>query len=189
MAHKFDPSHTHKLESPERRRSMPPERTLRRLGLKRGMTFVDAGAGTGYFALPAADLVGPEGRVCALDVEPVMLEHLRAKRPPPWLETILCKESSFPLADATGDCSLTCFVLHEVADPLAFLKELARVTKPYAPLHIMEWAKRRQPEGPPFEDRLNHHRVEALVLKAGLCFQRLEFFNPSQYVITAFRKK
>jgi len=189
MAHKFDPSHTHRLESEERRRAMPPERTLRMLGLRRGMTMVDAGVGSGFFAVPAAELVGPEGRVYALDVEPAMLELLRAKRPPPWLDALRCEEARFPLPDAVADLSLTCFVLHETQSPLTFLRELARVTKPYAPIHILEWAKRRQPEGPPFEDRLHHHQVEGFLLKAGLCFQRLEFFNPSQYLVTAFRKR
>jgi ubiquinone/menaquinone biosynthesis C-methylase UbiE len=188
MVHKFDPKHAHKLESEERRRSMPPERTLRRLGLKRGMTFVDAGAGTGYFAMAAADLVGPEGKIYAIDVEPAMLRALKAKKPPRWLVPVQCDEARFPIPDAVADLTLACFVLHETHEPEAFLRELGRVTKPYAPIRILEWAKRRQPEGPPFQERIHHHRAEALVLQAGLCFQGLEFFNPSQYAVTAFRK-
>lgn len=189
MANKFDPDRAQAvLDSPERHRAMPPGRTLRALGLRRGMTFVDAGVGTGYFALPAAELVGPQGRVYALDVEERMLALLRAKEPPPWVEVLACEESRFPLPDGVADLTLACFVLHEARDPVAFLSELGRVAKRRTPVVVLEWAKRRQPEGPPFRERLHHHRTEALVFEAGLCFQKLEFLNPSQYVVTAFRK-
>jgi len=167
---------------------MPAERTLRHLGLRRGMTFADVGAGTGYFALPAAGLVGPQGRVFALDVEERMLDLLRSREPPPWVKILSCGESLLPLPDGVADLTLACFVLHEVQEPVVFLRELGRVTRRRAPVVLLEWAKRRQSEGPPFAERLHHHRVEALVLEAGLCFQRLEFLNPSQYAVTAFRK-
>jgi ubiquinone/menaquinone biosynthesis C-methylase UbiE len=188
MPHKFDPEKVHTLESEERRRAMPPERLLRGFGLKRGMTFVDVGAGTGYFSLPAAGLVGPQGKVFALDVSPAMLDRLRESGPPAWVAVERCGEARLPLPDAVADLCFTCFVLHEAQAPAAFLKEMGRVAKPYAPIVILEWAKRHQKEGPPFEDRLHHHLTEALVLEAGLCFRKVEFFNPSQYAVTAFRK-
>jgi ubiquinone/menaquinone biosynthesis C-methylase UbiE len=45
-------------------------------GLDSGSTVVDLGAGTGQFAIPAADRFG---RVTAVDVSPVMLNALQAK--------------------------------------------------------------------------------------------------------------
>lgn len=45
--------------------------------LKPGMTFVDVGANTGYFALVAARLVGPSGRVLAIEPEPENCERIR----------------------------------------------------------------------------------------------------------------
>jgi ubiquinone/menaquinone biosynthesis C-methylase UbiE len=188
MASRFDPAQFDRLESPERRKAMSPERLLRKLGLTRGMVFVDVGAGTGFFSLPAAALVGPLGKVYALDVEPSMLERLRAKGPPPWLEAVQCGEKRLPLKESIADRVFACFVLHETEDPAAFLKEMGRVAKPRVPIVVVEWAKRRQPEGPPFGERLHHHRTEALFLEAGLCFRSLEFLNPSQYVVTGFRK-
>jgi ubiquinone/menaquinone biosynthesis C-methylase UbiE len=188
MARHFDPNHFERLDSPERQRAVSPERLLRKLGLKRGMVFVDVGAGTGFFSLPAAALVGPLGKVHALDVEPLMLEKLRAKVPPPWVEPARCGEERLPLGDGVADLVFACFVLHEAEAPADSLKEMGRVAKPRVPIVVVEWAKRRQPEGPPFAERLHHHKTEALYLEAGLCFRSLEFLNPSQYLVTGFKK-
>jgi ubiquinone/menaquinone biosynthesis C-methylase UbiE len=188
MPRKFDPSQLERLENPGRLAAMHPERLLRKIGLRRDMRFADVGAGAGFFALPAAGLVGPGGRVFALDTQRVMLDHLRAKSPPPWVEPLECGECSLPLPDVGADISFACFVLHEVGDPISFLREMGRITKPRSPVVIMEWARRRQAEGPPLEERLHHHRVESLVLEAGLCFRGVEFLNASWYLVRAFRK-
>ena len=184
MAHKFDPAHLNSLENPDRYRAMPPEKILRELGLGPGMTFVDVGAGSGFFSLPAAALVGPEGAVYALDLLPEMLERLRSKRPPPWLKTLPSEESRLPLADGIADIALACFVLHETEAPVAFLKEMGRVTKPGALVVLIDWAKVRQEEGPPYEHRIHHHRAEELALEAGLRFRKAEMITPSHYALT-----
>ncbi len=189
MSKKFNPAEVGRLESPERHRAMPPAKILRKIGLKRGMTFADVGAGTGFFSLPASRIVGPSGRVHALDVSEKMLEHLRAKDPPAWVEARACGETSLPLPDGVADLVLSCFVLHETHEPVSFLRELGRVARPRSPVVVMEWSKIRQAEGPPFEHRLHHHDVEALILEAGLCFRGVEFYNPSQYFAYAFRKE
>lgn len=188
-AHMFDPSKVDRLESPERYEAMPPERLLRRFGLKRGMVFVDVGAGSGFFSLPAAALVGPGGRVHALDVEPAMLDHLKAKKPPDWLQTHVIQDGDLPLPEGSADFVYSCFVLHETPDPVRFIREMGRVAKPYAPVTIVDWAKVHQEEGPPYEARHHHHEVEGFFLEAGLCYRSTELYNPSQYIVAGFKKR
>jgi FkbM family methyltransferase len=55
------------------------EKTIARLSssLRPGMTFVDVGANIGHFALLAALLVGPSGRVLAFEPTPVVANRLR----------------------------------------------------------------------------------------------------------------
>jgi trans-aconitate 2-methyltransferase len=48
-----------------------------RLALKPGESVLDAGCGSGRVTALLADLVGPEGRVFAVDVAPSMVEHTR----------------------------------------------------------------------------------------------------------------
>jgi len=45
-----------------------PFETLTRLGLKKGVTFVDLGCGYGTFTLAASSIVGSEGHVYAVDI-------------------------------------------------------------------------------------------------------------------------
>ena len=51
---------------------------LMRKTLEPGMTFVDAGADIGYFSVLGSRLVGPEGRVFAVEPDPTNLSVLRA---------------------------------------------------------------------------------------------------------------
>jgi FkbM family methyltransferase len=51
---------------------------LMRKVLEPGMTFVDAGANIGYFSVLGSQLVGPTGRVFAVEPDPVNLSILRA---------------------------------------------------------------------------------------------------------------
>ena len=47
--------------------------------VKTGMTVLDFGCGPGVFSIPIAKMVGPSGRVIAADLQPGMLEKVRAK--------------------------------------------------------------------------------------------------------------
>ncbi len=44
-----------------------PTRILRAVGVAPGQVVLDVGCGPGFFAIPAAKLVGPRGKVLALD--------------------------------------------------------------------------------------------------------------------------
>ena len=53
-----------------------PETILAQIGLRSGSVFVDVGCGSGFFALPAARLVGKTGRVYGVDIDPDAIETL-----------------------------------------------------------------------------------------------------------------
>ena len=74
----FRPEHAAKLDDPARLNWMPPSEVLDCLGLAPGMAMADVGAGTGYFALPAAKILAP-GELFAVDLEPQMLAALRER--------------------------------------------------------------------------------------------------------------
>ena len=56
------------MESRFRHWLYPPLRTLRDAGVQPGQTVLEVGCGTGFFTLPAATLIGDQGRLIAMDV-------------------------------------------------------------------------------------------------------------------------
>ncbi len=60
-----------------RRRLQNPYKLLESIGLASGHNFLDIGCGRGFLTLPAAHLVGVEGRVYAVDTSPDYLDDLR----------------------------------------------------------------------------------------------------------------
>src|SRR6185295_19704515 len=54
-----------------------PRQLVRLLGIRAGMTVADIGAGSGYYVVRLAPIVGPNGRVIAQDVVPEYLRGLR----------------------------------------------------------------------------------------------------------------
>lgn len=105
------------LDSPERRASQDPDQLWRRLGLKPGETVVDVGAGSGFYAFPAAAVVGPSGRVYAVDVSPELVELVReraANRKVRNVESVLSTPKRIPIEDAVADVAILANVLHGI---------------------------------------------------------------------------
>jgi ubiquinone/menaquinone biosynthesis C-methylase UbiE len=182
--HKFSPDNALRLERQERYALIPPEPTLQKLGLTTGMTMLDVGAGTGFFSRAAASIVGPKGRVVAVDMSHEMLAHLRQAGVPGNVEVLLSGEYEIPLPAATADMSFVAFVAHETQDLKRFLAELARVTKPTGTMAIVEWKKQTEERGPAEEERLDRHvLVEHLRALSYTC--QVEDLNSSHYSVVA----
>jgi ubiquinone/menaquinone biosynthesis C-methylase UbiE len=62
------------MESRLRYRFFGPTKILRGAGLQPGQTVLEVGCGTGFFTLSAAQLVGDQGSLVAMDVVPASVE-------------------------------------------------------------------------------------------------------------------
>src|SRR5436309_228680 len=67
------------LERPERELEERPSKLIELLALKPGEVVADIGAGSGYHTVRIAKLVGEKGRVYAVDIQPEMLDIIRAR--------------------------------------------------------------------------------------------------------------
>jgi ubiquinone/menaquinone biosynthesis C-methylase UbiE len=170
MAEKFDPAHAHKLEQPERLTEMPPAKLTGLMNLSGDETLIDFGAGTGMYSLPLSDAV-PRGRVYAVDEQPQLLDHLRAKlaaQPRPNLEPVVVKDGRVPLDDGIAQGMLIINVLHHIADDPHALAEIPRLMAPGGILVLAEFAKMERPVGPPNDHLLSLDETRALLTGAGL---------------------
>lgn len=118
------------LACPIRRLVQSPEGILGP-HLSEGMTAVDVGCAMGYFTLPMARLVGPAGRVVAVDLQERMLRTLERRAGRAGLagriETRSSSGRDLAVSDLKGgvDFALAFAVVHEVEDPEALLVQAA----------------------------------------------------------------
>lgn len=113
---------------------------LRRNGLVEGMTLLDVAAGTGLVTVAGVALVGPGGRVVALDPSPGMLAELRKKVS---VETLQGYAESIPLPDAQVDFLSMGYALRHVGDIDRAFSEYLRVLKPGGKVCLMEISRPR----------------------------------------------
>jgi ubiquinone/menaquinone biosynthesis C-methylase UbiE len=131
------------LASPIRRLQLSPARLLSP-HVAPGMTVLDIGCAMGFLTLPAARLVGPEGRVIAVDLQPRMLETLRRRARRSGLseriEARACDAVSLGIDDLEGsvDVALAIAVIHEVPDAGTAFAELCQALRPGGRLLFVE---------------------------------------------------
>jgi ubiquinone/menaquinone biosynthesis C-methylase UbiE len=118
------------LDRPEREAEEAPSLLLRALKLKPGMTVADIGAGSGYLTFPMARLVGPRGKVLAVDIQPEMLEIIVQKMPEQKVKNIVpilgtITDPKLP-ANST-DLALMVDVYHEFDHPYEMTEAMVRV--------------------------------------------------------------
>jgi ubiquinone/menaquinone biosynthesis C-methylase UbiE len=57
-----------------------PTRSLKSAGIQPGQKVLEVGCGPGFFTVAAAKLVGDEGRVYAIDLQPLAIEKSAGSR-------------------------------------------------------------------------------------------------------------
>jgi len=124
-----------------RRRIQPVEETVRRHGVEPGMTVLEVGPGNGTYTLAAARRVGPQAKVVALDIQPKILERLRRRAREEGIENIdaiLADVHDLPFDDESFDAIYLIFVIGEMPEAEAAMKEFHRVLSPSGTIAFSE---------------------------------------------------
>jgi len=178
------------LERESRAREERPELLLRELALAPGMTVADIGAGTGYYTWQLAKLVGPGGRVYAVDVQPEMIRILdsqMAKRGVRNVVSVLGSETTVKLPPASVDLAIMVDVYHELAYPSEVLDSIIDGLKPGGRVVFVEY----RAEDPAVAIKPLHKMSELQVQREasahGLKWERSIESLPIQHAIV-FRK-
>jgi len=130
------------LERSEREQEERTDLLLPELRLAAGMRVADVGAGTGYITRRMARLVGPAGKVFAVDVQPEMvrmLADLATKDGLAQIEPVLATASDTKLPAASIDLAILVDVYHELEFPYEVLASIVKALKPGGRVVFVEY--------------------------------------------------
>ena len=111
------------------------------MGVKPGMKVGEVGAGSGYLARYVAEKVGPEGHVIANELEPKMVEYMKARAAKEGLtnfSVVHGTASSTGFEPASLDAIATVYALSFFDDREAMLKSINASLKPGGLLLVVD---------------------------------------------------
>ena len=120
-----------RLENPERYKHHDPEKIFMKVGLLSGESLADLGCGTGFFALPAAKIIGNGGVVHAVDKVPEILAVLKKKADGAGLTNVKIVRADVTatgIKDHSIDTVLMANVFHDV-EKESMTREIRRILK------------------------------------------------------------
>ncbi len=128
------------FDNPLRRFMHDPRRLLSDY-VRPGMTVADLGCGMGYFSIGMARLVGSNGRVLAVDLQPKMLEKSARRAAAAGVDERIsflpCRADSLEIPEPL-DFALAFWMAHETPDVGSFFAQVRAALKPEGVLLVAE---------------------------------------------------
>ena len=180
--------HRFSFNDPERARWQNPESILSELGLHSGCTFIDVGCGEGFFALPACELVGPKGKVYAVDIDGESIAALSKeaeRRKLTHLTARIATAERTVFCDSCADMVFYGIVLHDFSNPLLVLENARRMIKPDGCVVDLDWKKEPMEFGPPVPKRFSENQASELLESTGFRVTTVEESDPYHYMLIA----
>ena len=122
---------------------LEPDRIVKEFGIQEGARIADFGSGHGYYTIPLARAVGPDGKIYAIDIQKNSLDIIRAKAR---LEHLLNVEliwgdleepEGSKIKESSLDLVIISNILFQSDQKQNILKEAARILKNGATLAII----------------------------------------------------
>jgi ubiquinone/menaquinone biosynthesis C-methylase UbiE len=156
--------------------------------LKPGMTFLDIGCGQGFFTLPAAKIVGVNGKVHALDISAENIAVLKRNLDLAGFENVTSQVGEAEktiLCQACADIVFFGIVLHDFQDPIKVLANARLMLKPGGILTNLDWKKEQGLFGPPEAIRFSQDKAIQLIESQGFKVKSVSNSGLYHYVIVA----
>ncbi|HLK68937.1 MAG TPA: class I SAM-dependent methyltransferase [Bryobacteraceae bacterium] len=178
------------LVRPEREAEEHPDAALDAIGIAKGSTAADIGAGVGYMTWRMAERVGPTGKVYANDIQQKMLDLLQKnmqQRKLTNVETVLGTYDDPKLPANTMDLVLLVDVYHEFSEPQKMLRHIRDSMKPDGRMVLLEY--RAEDPAVPIrpEHKMTVEQAKSEVEPEGFRLDRVLETLPRQHILI-FRK-
>ena len=155
---------------------------LTKIGLAEKMKIADLGCGSsGHFVFPAANIIGLEGKVYAVDIMKTSLAAINRRIKQENLTNIEAIWSNLEIFGATNvessvlNIAMLINTLYQSRKRVEIIREACRMLKKGGKLVIIEWKNITLPFGPPSEERVKINQLKLGVQKMGLKLEE-EFF-------------
>ena len=138
------------------------------LALAPGSVMADVGAGDGAYAVPLAQIVGPTGRVIAVDISARALDRLRARIDREGVSNITVVHGDVDnpkLEPASLDAVLIVNAYHEMTEYGLMLRHIRAALKPAGRLVIADFASPSRRGDPRAAQTRRHEIAPELVLQ------------------------
>jgi SAM-dependent methyltransferase len=167
----FNPEELGVLEGPDRDAWQKPDLIMDALSIGEGSVVADLGAGGGWFTVRLARRVGPNGIVFAQDLQPQMLEAIKRRVDREGFRNVDYVQGSIDdprLPPKRLDAVLIVDTYHEVANPIAMLRNVSASLNATGRIGIVEFTLEGGGPGPPLSQRKKEDRVIKEAKQAGL---------------------
>jgi len=184
----FPPESLGQLEGPDRDAWQRPDQIMDALQIGDGSVVADLGAGGGWFTVRLARRVGPNGLVYAEDIQRQMIESIQRRVDREGLQNRVKMVLGTPVDPKMPAGSLDAVLIvdayHEMEQPVALLRNVAKALKPNAVIGIVNYRKDGGGPGPDMDERVDAEKVIADARAAGLELRKRENFLRYQYLLT-----
>jgi len=178
------------LVRPEREAEEAPDAALDAIGIFKGATVADIGAGVGYFTWRLATRIGPAGKVYAVDIQQGMLDSLRqnmAERKLTNYEAVLGAADDPRLPAGCIDLALLVDVYHEFSQPQKMLRKIRASLTSDGRMVLLEYRK-EDPQVPILPaHKMSVGEVKAEIEPEGFKLEKTLENLPRQHILI-FRK-
>lgn len=181
------------FNNPRRERWEKSTKMIAALGLKEGDVVADIGSGPGYFSFKFADIVGPKGRVYAIDTNEYHIDYVKGLIKKFDVANVLPITSTFTdIRVPKGvkvDCAYMCSLYHVVyctdteEERVALLDSIKRCLKPDGTLVIVDNALVEDATLPYHGPHIAHELITAQLKYHGFTLKATHQFIPQRYML------
>src|SRR4051812_31129711 len=175
----FPPEELGALAPPDRDDWQQPDRIMDALGIYDGNRVADVAAGGGWFTVRLARRVGPNGRVYAEDINPIMIESIQHATEREGLRNVdrILGKTSDPRLPAGLQAALIVDSYFYLEDPVGVLRNTAAALAPNGRLGIVDFKKDGAGgPGPELDRRIDPDVIVRAAASAGLKLRSHETF-------------
>lgn len=145
-----------------------PSNTIIHLGLTHGMSVADVGAGAGAWTLAAAEQVGDDGKVVALEIRKELVSKIQALAEETGYNNVevlwadVEREGGTKLKDNSMDALIVSNLLFQIQDKETFAGELGRILREKGKMLVVGWSDSHGGVGPANDDVVREEAAKEL---------------------------